>query len=60
MYAALVYNLCHGPDTTLRIYKSEEAFKEDPECYIESFDLDNGQLTEFICVQGISPVDLNT
>ena len=59
MFAALVYNLCHGPDTTLRVYKDEATFKDDPDHYIESFALTNGQLTEFVVVQGIQPVDLN-
>lgn len=59
MFAILTYNLCHGPDTQLRLYRSKAEFTRDPESHIISFPLDNGQLTELAVVQGFKPVDLN-
>lgn len=59
LFAILTFNLCHGPDTELRVYRSKAAFDNDRENYLMSFPLDNGQLTEFVVVQGFKPVDLN-
>lgn len=59
MFAILTFNLCHGPNTELRLYVSRAAFDRDHDNYLMAFPLDNGQLTELAVVQGFKPVDLN-
>lgn len=59
MYAQLEYNLCHGTEVTLAIYRSEKAAKSDDVFELMRVSLTNAQLSELILMAKIKPVNMD-
>ena len=61
MFARLEFNLCHGSQTSLVLYRNKRD-AESPDyaaLHLLRFSLSNEQLTELVIVAKVKPVDMN-
>lgn len=59
MYAQLEYNMCHGAEVHLTLYRSKKSAEDDPSFALIDIPLTNEQLSELVIVAKIKPVDMD-